>query len=197
MADEIGGMNFESGDGVRQDVNKVTEEAVKRVQENQKKAKQAQQAIQKDKAQNDKFAKFLTYILQHLTNDHLIKILYETFFKTKNPKDNLVYIRKNINTIVIVGMFAPFYAEEVKLFDLEDVFGEVLPKEADMTISKYINYLKKLSKTYHDNIPLDKDDFIALIGEILREFKIVANPDMNAEEKQEFLEAIRKEIYGK
>jgi hypothetical protein len=37
---------------IRQDANKVSEEAVKRVQEQGKKAKQAQQDIKKDKDQN-------------------------------------------------------------------------------------------------------------------------------------------------
>lgn len=198
MADEIGGINSgEIWGEIRQDANKVTEEAVRRVQNDQKKAKQAQQAIQQDKATNDKFAKFLTYIIQHLHNEQLIKALYEVFFKTKHPKTQLTYLRKNINTIVIIGMFAPFYPEEVKIYELEEFFGELLSELKTISTKNYIHYLKKISKTYHDNIPIDKKDFVKFIGEILIEFAVVSNPPTNHEEKEEFFASLEQEIYGK
>jgi len=83
-------------------VNKVTEEAVRRVQDNQRKAKQVQQQIKQDKDNNEKLAHFLIFLLQNITNEKLITTLYETFFKTKHPKTNVTYLRKNINTVVIV-----------------------------------------------------------------------------------------------
>ncbi len=92
----------------------MTEEAVRRIQENQKKAQQIGQDIKKDKDTNSKFAKFLTFLLKDIKNDALIKQIYTTFFKTINEETALTHIRKNMNTIVVVGMFMPFYQGEIK-----------------------------------------------------------------------------------
>ena len=84
MADEVGGSGLDdinSGGQVREDTNKVTEEAVRRVQDNQKKAQQVGQEIKNDKATNGKYAKFLTFLLKDIKNDHLIKQIYHVFFK--------------------------------------------------------------------------------------------------------------------
>jgi len=137
-------------------VNKVTEEAVRRVQDNQKKAKQAQQQIQQDKANNAKLAQFLTFLLKTLKNDKLIVALYEVFFKTKHPKTEITYLRKSINTIVVVGIFAPFFPQEIKQFGLGPYFEKLIAINKKPAITEYLTYLKQLSKTYHDNIPMDK-----------------------------------------
>ncbi|MEI7558069.1 MAG: hypothetical protein WCJ45_04515 [bacterium] len=103
MADEIGGGfdEFNSGE-VREDTNKVTEEAVRRIQENQKKAQQVSQEIKDDQSKNAKLAKFLSFLLKEIKNDHLIKQIYQVFFKTRHEESGLEHLRKNINTAVIV-----------------------------------------------------------------------------------------------
>ncbi len=65
---------------MRENLNQVTEEAVRRIQEDQKKAQQIQQQIQKDHATNTRLAKFLSILLQKITNDKLIHYLYTTWF---------------------------------------------------------------------------------------------------------------------
>jgi glucuronate isomerase len=100
-------------------VNKVTEEAVRRVQDDQKKAQQVGQDIKKDKATNNKFAKFLTFLLKDIKSDTLLKQIYHTFFKTRHEETDLIHLRKNMNTIVVVGMFVPFYQEMIKELELE------------------------------------------------------------------------------
>jgi len=92
---------------------------VRRVQDDQKKAQQVGQDIKKDKAVNDKFAKFLTFLLKDIKNDHLIKQIYQVFFKTRHEKTDLVHLRKSMNTIVVIGMFTPFYQDEIKELGLE------------------------------------------------------------------------------
>ena len=54
---------------VREDNNKVTEEAVQRVQAQSKQAKQIAQQIKKDKAINNQLSKFLTMIMQKIDNE--------------------------------------------------------------------------------------------------------------------------------
>jgi hypothetical protein len=164
-------------------VNKVTEEAVRRVQDNQKKAQQIAQQIKKDKDLNDKFAQFLIFLLRALNNDRLIKALYEAFFTTKHPKTELAHIRKNINTIVIVGMFAPFYPKEIQEFKLEEFFTSLPHFTTKPTATSYIEYLKSLSKTHHDNIPMEKEALLDFLVEILIEYHLVNTSQMNTQEK--------------
>ena len=54
---------------VRQDVNQVTEEAVKRVQASSAQAKQIQAQIKQDKAINNNLAKFLEVLLKNIKSD--------------------------------------------------------------------------------------------------------------------------------
>lgn len=199
MANEIGPSTdgLEIGWWVREDVNKVTEEAVRRVQDNQKKAKQAQQQIQQDKQNNAKFAQFLTFLLKKLTNDVLVTALYDVFFKTKHPKTDITYLRKSINTIVVVGMFAPFFPAEIQQFGLAPFFDKLIPLNKKPNITDYLSYLKNLSKTYHDNIPIDKTAFIKFLIQILMEFGLVNKETMTEDQKKELQLGLQKELYGK
>ncbi|MCX6823090.1 MAG: hypothetical protein NTX91_03815 [candidate division SR1 bacterium] len=199
MANEIGPSidGVEAGGGVREDVNKVTEEAVRRVQDNQKKAKQAQQQIQQDKQNNAKFAHFLTFLLKTIKNEKLITSLYEVFFKTKHPKTEITYLRKNINTIVIVGMFAPFFPTEIEELGLKSFFDTILSAESKPNITEYLAYLKQLSKTYHDNVPMDKTAFIKFLTELLMEFDLVNREAMTEDQTEELQRGLQKELYGK
>jgi hypothetical protein len=90
----------------------VTEEAVKRIQEQSKKAQQTHQQIQQDKANNNNLAQFLTFLLKTVQNDKIISLLYDVFFKLKNPETGVTHLRKKINITIIVGFFYPFYYKE-------------------------------------------------------------------------------------
>ena len=198
MANETGNIGMEDiGWGVREDVNKVTEEAVRRVQDNQKKAQQIGQQIKKDKDINERFAQFLTFLLKKVNNEKLIKTLYDVFFKTKHPKTQLIYLRKNINTIVIVGMFAPFYQEEIERLQLHAFFSTIPHFSYTPSITSYIDYLKSLSQAHHDNIPMDKEALIDFICEVLIEYHLVSNTQMNHQERQELREWLTQTLYGK
>jgi hypothetical protein len=75
---------------------------VQRVQSQAKQAKQIAQQIKKDKAINYHLAQFLAFLLKEIQNEELIKAITDTFFKTTNPKDQITYLRKDINTYVVV-----------------------------------------------------------------------------------------------
>ena len=85
----------------REDQNKITEEAVKRVQDQSKKAKQVRDQGKKEQKQNRKIAQFLTFLLNNIENNKLLHVLHTLFFKVRNPKDNVFYVRKNINAKVL------------------------------------------------------------------------------------------------
>ncbi|MEI8092094.1 MAG: hypothetical protein WCG98_08100 [bacterium] len=54
-----------------------------------------------------------------------------------------------------------------------------------------------MSQTYHDNIPIDKNAFIAFLMELLLEYNIVNKDKMGDDEKKELRAGLIQELYGK
>ncbi len=195
MANEAGGIGLDERTGwweVRENINKVTEEAVRKVQDNQKKAQQIGQDIKKDKATNNKFAKFLEFLLREIKNDQLVKQIYHTFFKTRNKETDLMYLRKNANTIVIVGIFVPFYQAEIKELELDSIYQEIWKFDGDVYLTEYINYIKQLLPKYHDNISIEKEEFTKLLMLISEYYQLTEK--LSGEKVIEFENTLRKEL---
>ncbi len=148
---------------VREDNNKVTEEAVQRVQAQSKQAKQIAQQIKKDKAINNQLAKFLTMLMQKIDNEELIKAIVSTFFKTTDQRNQITYLRKDINIYVVVWFFVPFFLKEAEELKIMSFYENLWVKTAWSNLEKYILYLWKVSEIYHDNIPIDQWPLITLI----------------------------------
>jgi len=170
----------------------VTEEAVRRVQDNQKKAQQVGQDIKKDKATNDKFAKFLTFLLKDIQSDTLVKQIYHTFLKTRHEETDLVHLRKSMNTVVVVGIFMPFYQEEIKDLELESIYQDIRDFDRDVHLTKYINYIKNLLPKHHNNIVIDKQEFIKLLAYIAEYYHLTER--LSAEKAIEFENTLKKEL---
>ncbi len=195
MADEVGGSNLDDINAwwqVREDTNKVTEEAVRRVQDDQKKAQQVGQDIKKDKATNGKFATFLTFLLKDIKNDNLIKQIYHVFFKTRHEETDLVHLRKNMNTIVVVGMFIPFYQDEIKELALESVYQDIFTFGEEIYLTGYITYIKALLPKHHDNINIDKQEFTKLLTQIAEYYNLTEK--LSSEKAIEFENTIKNEL---
>jgi len=176
---------------VRQDVNKVTEEAVKRVQASTAQARQIQTQIKQDKIINNNIANFLEFLLKNIKTDELISAVYNTFFKVINPKNWAVYFRKKVNNIVIVWFFAPFYKSEIEKFQLEKYYSDILP-EGDITYNNYLLYIKKLSNKHHDNIPINKENLLTLLYYIMVEFHLL---NWLPNKKEEMTKEINKALH--
>jgi len=170
----------------------VTEEAVRRIQDNQKKAQQVGQDIKNDKATNSKLAKFLTFLLKDIKNDYVIKQVYQVFFKTKHEETDLVYLRKSINTVVVVGMFIPFYQEEIKELGLESDYQDIFDFDGSIYLTKYIDYIKVLLPKYHDNVIIDKQEFTKLLTHIAEYYHLTEK--LSTEKAIEFEDTIKKEL---
>lgn len=175
---------------VRQDVNQVTEEAVKRVQASSAQAKQIQAQIKQDKAINNNLAKFLEVLLKNIKSDELMTSIYNTFFKVTDPKTWAVYFRKKINNIVIVGFFAPFFKDQIHEYNLDNYYSDILP-QWNISLNTYMSYIKSLSKKHHDNIPIDKESLLTLIYYIMVEFGLITSLP---EKKQEMTNEIKKAL---
>ena len=175
---------------VRQDVNQVTEEAVKRVQASSAQAKQIQAQIKQDKAINNNLAKFLEVLLKNIKSDELMTSIYNTFFKVTDPKTWAVYFRKKINNIVIVWFFAPFFKNQIHEYNLDNYYADILP-QGSISLNTYMSYIRSLSKKHHDNIPIDKESLLTLIYYIMVEFGLITSLP---EKKQEMTNEIKKAL---
>ena len=173
----------------------VTEADVQRVQENTRQIKKVAQQLQQDKKQNNQLAKFLTFLLGEISNDKIIKWLYDTFFITIDPKTNIPYFRKSMNDVVVVWLFYPFFTEKAQQIWVAHYY-ESLNWAWKKTINDYISFLQDLSDHYHDNIPINQNNFIQLLTEILKEF-MPSNLDTNNawNLNHEYEKIIREKLY--
>ncbi len=179
----------------RQDINKVTEEAVQRIQEETKQAKQAHQQAQQDRKTNAHFAKFLSFLISNIQDEKIVSLLYELFFKTKHPKTGTVYLRKKINTIVVIWFFFPFYQEEAKKIWIYSFFQPILTDEP-VNLTGYINYIKRLSLKYHDNIALDSELLLNFLLQIISHFKLQDMSQIDEQERENFILHIKNQLYS-
>ncbi|MEI6673015.1 MAG: hypothetical protein WCL02_06950 [bacterium] len=162
------------------------------MQDDQKKAQQVGQEIKNDKATNGKYAKFLTFLLKDIKNDHLIRQIYQVFFKTKHEETDLVHLRKSMNTIVVVGIFMPFYQEEIKELELNIVYQDIFTFDGDIYLTKYIEYIKQLLPKHHDNIVIDRQEFTKLLTQIAEYYNLTEK--LSNENTIEFENTIKKEL---
>jgi hypothetical protein len=175
----------------------VTEADVQRVQENSRQAKKVAQQLQQDKKQNNQLANFLSFLLSEITNDQIIKWLYDTFFITIDPKTNIPYFRKSMNDIVVVWLFYPFYLEKANELWVSHYYDK-LNSAWEKSVNWYIAYLQDLSDNYHDNIPISQDSFIKLLIEIFKEYlPNNSNSELWENIDKEYEEIICEKLYFK
>jgi hypothetical protein len=167
----------------------VTEADVQRVQENTRQAKKIAQQLQQDKKQNNQLANFLTFLLSEISNEKIIKWLYDTFFITIDPKTNIPYFRKNMNDIVVVWLFYPFYREKANQLWVSHFYENL--EIWDKSISWYMTYLQNLSDHYHDNIPINQNNFTKLLIEIIKDYL----PSSNPLEESDYIHMINNKFY--
>lgn len=195
MVNEIAGLGeWIDSWQVREDINKVSEQAVKKAQTDAKKAKQVQQEIKQSKKENSKIASFLTFLLKDLRNEKLVTSLYNSFFKVYHEKREVTYLRKNVNSIVIVGFFAPFYWDKIQEFELLPYFDQIYDVNQPLNIHNYLDYIKKLSHKHHDNIPINITSLIELLVEIIKEYELNKHHMLENKDTEELKIFFRKEL---
>lgn len=194
MVEEFIG-SLESGETAGGWVEKVSEVVVQKIQEEARKAKQVAQQLKKDKAMNDQFAQFLTFLVNEIKNEQIIKGLYDTFFTTIDYKTNITYLRKDMNSVVVVGLFYPFFKEKWEEIWLGKYFNQLLQDQEQLSIREYISYLQELSNHYHDNIPLNQSDFINLLAVIIQEYLKNASDAPSLTSKENMWEAYKNLTY--
>ncbi len=195
MVNEIGGIGeWIDTSQAREDVNKISEQARKQAQDDAKQAKQVQQQIQKSKQENNKIAAFLGFLLRDLKNDELLATLYNTFFKVYHEKKEVTYLRKSINSVVVVGFFAPFYWDKIQEYQLTPYFEKIFDPKTPINVHNYLDYIKKLSHTHHDNIPVRIESLIELLVEIIQEYDLNHHHSLADKTTEDLKLFFRKEL---
>jgi hypothetical protein len=97
-----------------------------------------------------------------------------------------------MNTIVVVGMFIPFYQDEIKELELENIYQDIFSFGEDINLTRYINYIKKLLPKHHDNINIDKQEFTKLLTQITEYYQLTEK--LSNENTIEFENTIKKEL---
>ena len=177
---------------MREDTNKVTEEAVRRIQDNQKKAQQIGQDIKNDKATNNKFANFLAFLLSDIKSDTLIKQLYQTFFTTIEQETEVPNIKNSRDITLIVGMFVPFYEQYIKEIQLNDHYQDIRHFEGNISLTIYIEYIKKLITKHQKHMNLKKESFAKLLSYLAEYYQLIEK--LPPEKANEFELTIKKEL---
>ena len=173
----------------------VTEADVQRVQEDARQAKKVAQQLKQDKKQNNQLAAFLTFLLSEISNDKIIKWLYDTFFITIDPKTNIPYFRKSMNDIVVVWLFYPFYTSKAEEVWVDHYYKDLNNSKSNST-EWYLTYLQDLSDHYHDNIPINQVSFIELLVEILKEYLTNnSNSELWENIDKEYKQIIKEKLY--
>jgi len=173
----------------------VTEADVQRVQENARQAKKVAQQLKQSKKENNQLANFLIFLLGEISNEKIIKWLYDTFFITIDPKTNIPYFRKSMNDVVVVWLFYPFYVEKSDEFWVSHYY-ENLKQAWKKSVDDYILYLQDLSDHYHDNIPISQESFIQLLVEIFKEYlPSISNSELGNNIDNEYKQIISEKLY--
>lgn len=173
----------------------VTEADVQRVQENARQAKKVAQQLKQSKKENNQLANFLIFLLGEISNEKIIKWLYDTFFITIDPKTNIPYFRKSMNDVVVVWLFYPFYVEKSDEFWVSHYY-ENLKQAWKKSVDDYIVYLQDLSDHYHDNIPISQESFIQLLVEIFKEYlPSISNSELGNNIDNEYKQIISEKLY--
>ena len=97
-----------------------------------------------------------------------------------------------MNTIVVVGIFIPFYEEEVKALELASVYQDIFTFGENINLTRYINYIKDLLPKHHDNINIDKQEFTKLLTQIAEYYQLTEK--LSNENTIEFENTIKKEL---
>lgn len=176
----------------------ISQADISRVEQAWKKAKQMAWFIAKKKQQNTKIANFLTFLLKQINNDKMYLYIYELFFIQYGNWSRNSKIKNDINSLVLIGMFIPFYLNEAKKYWVLAPFEKIenLPTKLPI-ISEYIQYLKNLSDTFHDNTDMNKTKLLYLILEIINEFWLINRRSLSKEEYHDFVKQVSLDLFWK
>lgn len=141
-------------------------------------------------------AQFLTVLFQKIeSNTALLTSFHKVFFRTKDEKGNIL-IRKDTNNMVMIGLFIPFFREEAKKIGLAKFFAPLYPMHQPLhNINQYILYLKRLSYHHHDNKPLNRQDLLTLIVQIIDHYQLVDQEALAPDKQKKFLQTLHYELF--
>lgn len=192
--EDINYSSLESSSENKEGSNSISEAVREMVAEQERQLKKVSTQIKNSKAQHKAYAKFLSFLFGTLQSKTLVQTLYKLFFTIKDPHHGTIYKRKSTNYRVIIGMFAPFFWEKIEEYQMRPLYSTLYDPETIITPASYVQYLKKLGHTMHDQIALDQQLLIQTILLIFQEFNIIQVQHMEQNETLHLISMIQQEL---
>lgn len=172
----------------------VTDAMREAIAEQAKATARIAQRIKNSKAQHQAYAQFLNFLLWELS-DELLTILRKLFFTTTDTKTNISYTRKKTNYPVMIGLFVPFFRNKIIEYKMRPLYEDIYNPTITLTPRSYINYLKILAQSMHDNVALNQHTLLQCIMLIIKEFNLVDPKSLEEAKIKEIKTLIKEELF--
>ena len=196
FAEEVGGIdyNIDIWPWANEWAETITDAMREAVAEQAKATARIAKRIRNSKAQHHAYAQFLNFLL-HTLSDELVANLWQLFFTNTDPKSKISYTRKTTNYPVLIGLFVPFFRSEIIEYKMRSLYQDIYNPTLTLTPRSYIQYLKTLAHTMHDNIALDQARLLQVIMLIFQEFNLVDPKNLEETKLKEIKSLIRQELF--
>lgn len=171
-----------------------SEAEISRVEAQAQKAKQMAGISAQNKQQNAMIAKFLTILMQSIKDDNLLTQFHRTFFRLTD-KNGQTRIRKSTNNTVMIGVFVPFFQNEIDQCGLTNIFSPFYEYGTNPTLESYISYLKKVFFHHLEKIPVDKEQLMILIMAIISYFKLNTPEAIREQWQENFKNSLNQKLF--
>jgi hypothetical protein len=174
----------------------ANQEEVNRITESVKKAAQIAGQSAHSKKINANLAQFLVFLLNILdANTFLIEKIFATFFVTTQPEKNIVEYKKDINTEMLVGCFAPLFPAKIAEMNLLDMYNKYYDFHSPVTLSKYLHAIKGMMHAFNGYQTLQQIQFTECITSIIASFPQVFPPTQLPSSKGELGQQIVQSLW--
>ncbi len=175
---------------------KITQADIARIEAQAKKAKQVWQQWQQTKRNNQAIANFLTFLFRNIKDDKVLLEIHKLFFTKNNVNTGAKELKSTIYAVVLIGIFAPFFIENIKNMWLFPTFEWLLQNiQQEITTSKYISYVENLCKKYKISFIEHNSQFVSFIVEILFYFWIVDKNALEDGQKDQLFQSVKNELF--
>lgn len=146
----------------------ISQEDLVRVSEQIKKGNKYSGQIKSTSIQNNKYAKFLQYLIINITNEEFWKIanMFDVEIDGKIPlgEDNQIFLAH-----LLCGFMAPVYPDEIDRSWLQETYSQI-DYHIQKTFLDYLAYVQNFCKTDQDTWRLDQESINKFVKYILVNF---------------------------
>lgn len=195
-AEDLGGFDhsIDTWSWVKEWTDQITDAMRETVADQAKATARIAKHIKTSKAQHRAYADFLNFLLSKLS-DELIEKMRALFFTNKDQKTKISYTRKTTNYPILIWLFVPFFRSEIIEHKMRSLYEEIYNPTLTLTPRSYVQYLKRLAHSMHDNIALDQKLLLQCIMIIIKEFDLTDPQKLEETQVAEIKSLIQKELF--